>query len=328
MSFFKISNLFLAFSIISGNLVSAAPALAADALLKNGQQAQGLNKQFLTLKATDSCTGQQISCISGAIATCVNGKWDVDTGRCAKSQDCFALPSVIRDGVEIMCTSEKNAKTLIDSTGAQGGITGDGDATPAGDGDEPLTSNSVSSTIAPTPSDAVPSSPPASSTPSLTVSSSEPTVTSTSVPASQSKINDPPSSDIPSATPTETISRTPADTTPAATGAPQVPVITVTEKVTVTVMPVVQTTLVPVTRTLSPDEVISVLSSLMAQGGSIGVPAPSSTLAVSSSSVSVAVSSDIPAATPLTDTAAASASAVTNTSASTPTPATGPYGPY
>ncbi|TFK41509.1 hypothetical protein BDQ12DRAFT_710592 [Crucibulum laeve] len=113
----------LIFAILASTFVHAAPtALDAATLLRNGQTAQQLNTQFSSLKITDACNAGEQACVEGSIATCTDGKWDTSKGRCAKSQECFAIPSVSKEGTNLTCTSEKSALSIITASGAKGGI--------------------------------------------------------------------------------------------------------------------------------------------------------------------------------------------------------------
>jgi len=110
-------------ALFATSLVQSAPtgtALDAATLLANGQDAQKLNSQFLNgnISTSDSCkgacsysshdhnppnffllfSGDETACINNAIATCVDGRFDVSQGRCSKSQSCFALPNVKKAG--------------------------------------------------------------------------------------------------------------------------------------------------------------------------------------------------------------------------------------
>jgi len=114
--------MFLLFSMFVSLLALSAPtALDASVLLQNGQTAQQLNAQFNNLQATDACSTGDTGCISGLSAQCSNGTWQ--TQKCpGGSRQCFALPSVRSNGTFIACTSKANALSLIDATGAQGGL--------------------------------------------------------------------------------------------------------------------------------------------------------------------------------------------------------------
>ena len=110
-------------------LVRSAPTAALDAatLLQNGQEAQQLNSIFQNLTATDPCSGKativarkfslsnkiagQVACVQNSISTCANGTWDTSKGRCANTQNCFAIPSVRAGGVVSLAT-EKFEKPL------------------------------------------------------------------------------------------------------------------------------------------------------------------------------------------------------------------------
>ncbi|KAF7430447.1 hypothetical protein PC9H_006154 [Pleurotus ostreatus] len=105
------------FTIIA---VSAPTSPDAATLLKNGQEAQGLNFAFRTLSANDDCTSGDTGCILGASAQCVDGKWDITN--CPSQTRCYALPSFTGEGTFVACTSERNARSFIDASGAEGGI--------------------------------------------------------------------------------------------------------------------------------------------------------------------------------------------------------------
>ncbi|KAF8632871.1 hypothetical protein AX17_004719 [Amanita inopinata Kibby_2008] len=110
---------------LAAPLNSASPTSLDKATLhQNGLDAQKLNAQFKTLKATDPCKEGQEACISHAIARCANGSWDTTSGRCSKSQNCFALPSVTSNGTTITCTSHKSALSLFEAVGVTGGTAG------------------------------------------------------------------------------------------------------------------------------------------------------------------------------------------------------------
>ncbi|KAF8804663.1 hypothetical protein BYT27DRAFT_6694604 [Phlegmacium glaucopus] len=110
--------------------VQTAPTAPLDAatLLKNAQEAQGLNAQFRSgnSTATGSCTNGDTTCAQNAIATCVNGQFAISNVRCPATQQCFALPSVKANGTIVTCTSEKNAQSVINAAGATGDVTGSG----------------------------------------------------------------------------------------------------------------------------------------------------------------------------------------------------------
>jgi len=205
------STFFFLFVLIT-TFVHSAPTTSLDSatLINNALEAQKLNAQFQTADstATGSCNNGDTTCVQGAIASCVNGQFDTSQGRCRPNQQCFALPSVISNGTVITCTSEKNARSLIEAAGATGGITGsDSD----GSSIDPASASSTSS----------------GTTPGTTTS-------------------------------TDSI------TTPTSTALND-SVVTVT--VTVQVLPSGTTTLPSVTQTLSPEQASSLLSSLLANGG-------------------------------------------------------------
>ncbi|KAF5318547.1 hypothetical protein D9619_010853 [Psilocybe cf. subviscida] len=130
--------------IAAAQLVLGAPTtgkIDQATLLKNGQTAVSLNAQWKNIAATDACDGPQMACVKNSIATCTNKKWDVSTGRCAEGHQCFALPDTRKEGIAITCTSEKNALSLIESTGATGG-----DASLPGQAPTTLTDTTASTT--------------------------------------------------------------------------------------------------------------------------------------------------------------------------------------
>jgi hypothetical protein len=116
--------------LLAVSTVFGAPAqLDKTTLAQNGRDAQVLNLEFTALKASDDCTTGQIACIGDAVAQCVNSKWKLTD--CLKGQSCFALPSIKDDGVNIQCTSEATAKSIIRASGVDGDIvSNDKDAKP------------------------------------------------------------------------------------------------------------------------------------------------------------------------------------------------------
>ncbi|TFK41480.1 hypothetical protein BDQ12DRAFT_568109, partial [Crucibulum laeve] len=96
---------------------------------QNGKDAQKLNAQFGTMKATDSCQGDQTACINSQFAQCVSGKWVLQA--CPASLSCVALPDLQKAGTSINCEDKNVAAAAINSCGVSGGLTGDGSVTPA-----------------------------------------------------------------------------------------------------------------------------------------------------------------------------------------------------
>ncbi|KAF8956285.1 hypothetical protein BDZ97DRAFT_1671800, partial [Flammula alnicola] len=115
-------TLSITFAICASTLVRSLPVvlLASSDLLKNGQDAQALNAEWKSLTATSPCGNFTTACVENSIAKCENDTWNTSAGACSKSQQCFALPSVTSGGTTIACTSERNALSIINSTGATG----------------------------------------------------------------------------------------------------------------------------------------------------------------------------------------------------------------
>jgi len=90
--------------------------------LQNGKDAQALNAKFAKLTASSSCTEGESACVSGGFAQCVSGKFVVT--QCAGGLTCVALPLVNKAGTSIACTTQADALSRIQATGATGGITG------------------------------------------------------------------------------------------------------------------------------------------------------------------------------------------------------------
>ncbi|KAI0748289.1 hypothetical protein C8Q80DRAFT_730335 [Daedaleopsis nitida] len=105
-------------------LIAAGPIAEkrASFTLKNGQDAQALNRKFASLNANSACTSGENACIQGAFAQCVNGKFV--TTPCAGGLTCVALPLVNSPGTSITCDTEQDAATRIQRTGASGGVRG------------------------------------------------------------------------------------------------------------------------------------------------------------------------------------------------------------
>lgn len=103
--------------------VSSASASSSGSFqLQNGQAAQGLNAKFATLTANATCNEGDQACINGGFAQCVSGSFVVQ--QCATGTTCFALPLVNKAGTSLACTTESDAQSRIQATGAQGGLTG------------------------------------------------------------------------------------------------------------------------------------------------------------------------------------------------------------
>ncbi|KAJ6543021.1 hypothetical protein B0H19DRAFT_958017, partial [Mycena capillaripes] len=68
---------------------------------QNGDDANELNKQFLTLKPGDPCTFGDLACTEGAPAICENGKYV--KGFCNPGQTCFAIPNIGFGGTDTDC---------------------------------------------------------------------------------------------------------------------------------------------------------------------------------------------------------------------------------
>ncbi|EIM82045.1 uncharacterized protein STEHIDRAFT_171635 [Stereum hirsutum FP-91666 SS1] len=135
------ASLLAAVSTLHHRTVSAAPFSIDDTtMLQNGQAAQTLNAEFLSLSANSTCSVGETACISGEFATCTStpssnttttttdatnttttaGTWDIES--CASGQQCFALPFVRSNGTYVSCVSQSDATTLIASTGTTGGL--------------------------------------------------------------------------------------------------------------------------------------------------------------------------------------------------------------
>lgn len=108
----------------SAAVAAAAPSASSsgDFHLANGQAAQALNAQFATLTTSSTCNAGDNACINGGFAQCVGGQFVVEG--CAGGTQCFALPLVNSQGTSIACTTQSDALSRIQATGAQGGVTG------------------------------------------------------------------------------------------------------------------------------------------------------------------------------------------------------------
>ena len=93
----------VAFSVtLVAAAVSAGPISAdyhqrrAQFTLKNGQDAQALNKKFQSLSASSSCNAGDQACVQDQLAQCVDGKFVMTP--CAATLKCVALPLVNKPG--------------------------------------------------------------------------------------------------------------------------------------------------------------------------------------------------------------------------------------
>ncbi|KAF8067732.1 hypothetical protein FPV67DRAFT_1153321 [Lyophyllum atratum] len=277
--------------------VLAAPTQPLDAatLLKNGQNAQKLNVAFQTMKETDPCTDEDKACMSEGVAVCRNGKWDAAQGGCSKTQACFALPSVRETGTLVTCTSEKNALSAIQATGATGGIFGNSTAAPANE-EEKASEDGGAQDSTPVPSgnsaadacdDGTTDEEESDDNDDECSETDAGGEDSTAIPTSSTSTRSSPPSSVPTVF-TATMSTSSVSSIPTADPG------TVTVTITLGDQP---TTLAPVTRTLSPEEASSVLSSLMANGATVIESPPSSTAVITSASAAPTITT-IPVSSP------------------------------
>jgi hypothetical protein len=126
-------------------IVLAAPVrnLGVDTLLQNGQCAQKLNTEFKNMTINDKCKSGDKACVTGALGECnANGAWEVS--QCPTNSQCFAVPNKKKEGTKLKCLSEKDALSLIQASGAQGGIFVD-NSTDTGNGTDSVPADSGSS---------------------------------------------------------------------------------------------------------------------------------------------------------------------------------------
>ncbi|KAH9980868.1 hypothetical protein BGW80DRAFT_1266830 [Lactifluus volemus] len=105
-------------AVVSAGVVDRRAAFS----LKNGQDAQALNKKFQSLTPNSPCTSGEEACVNGKLAQCVGNKFAITP--CSATLQCFALPLVNKPGTSITCDTNQDAQSRIAATGAQGGITG------------------------------------------------------------------------------------------------------------------------------------------------------------------------------------------------------------
>ncbi|KAJ3533944.1 hypothetical protein NM688_g7209 [Phlebia brevispora] len=120
-------NFLFAALIVNVGIISAisAPSSSIDAniLRQNAANAQILNSEFQSLRATDPCDSGLMACVEGALARCTFGSWQLQP--CLDSQQCFALPSVNSTGTILTCTSQAHALSVLTAAGTTGGLTDD-----------------------------------------------------------------------------------------------------------------------------------------------------------------------------------------------------------
>ncbi|KDR68429.1 hypothetical protein GALMADRAFT_78714, partial [Galerina marginata CBS 339.88] len=100
---------------------SAASATSSvpDFVKQNGLDAQKLNTQFASMKATDSCQTGQMACITGQFAQCVDSKFVLSP--CPADLTCFALPLVNKNGTSLVCDKQDDALQRFEASGVTGG---------------------------------------------------------------------------------------------------------------------------------------------------------------------------------------------------------------
>ncbi|KAI0915233.1 hypothetical protein AcV5_005400 [Taiwanofungus camphoratus] len=120
------SSVAITTSAASPSTSASAPTSSSSSsggfLLQNGQDAQKLNGQFASLTNSSSCNEGDNACVGGGFAQCVGGQYVVEG--CASGLSCFALPLVNKQGTSLACTTQSDALSRIQATGAQGGIAG------------------------------------------------------------------------------------------------------------------------------------------------------------------------------------------------------------
>ncbi|KAG2003457.1 hypothetical protein CC2G_004059 [Coprinopsis cinerea AmutBmut pab1-1] len=130
---FKLSTSFVLLTALAALApVQGAPALAArqgsDVHRQNALDAQRLNAQYATIKATDSCRSGENACVDGGFAQCIAGKWVVQP--CAGALRCYALPLVNAPGTSNTCDTQEGAELRFKNAGVQGGTRGNGSSSP------------------------------------------------------------------------------------------------------------------------------------------------------------------------------------------------------
>ncbi|KAI0336566.1 hypothetical protein GY45DRAFT_412934 [Cubamyces sp. BRFM 1775] len=105
-------------------LAAAGPVVGrrSSFALQNGQDAQQLNAKFASLSADSPCTADEVACVQGAFAQCVDGKFK--TTPCSGGLTCVALPLVNSLGTSVTCDTEQDAADRIARTGVSGGLRG------------------------------------------------------------------------------------------------------------------------------------------------------------------------------------------------------------
>jgi len=88
---------------ISGDYHQRRAAAAPPFALKNGQDAQALNKKFQSLSTSSSCNSGEQACVQGQLAQCVDGKLVMTP--CASTLQCIALPLVNKPGTRYVPTT-------------------------------------------------------------------------------------------------------------------------------------------------------------------------------------------------------------------------------
>ncbi|KAI0291076.1 hypothetical protein B0F90DRAFT_407732 [Multifurca ochricompacta] len=118
----RFSNLIYPISIIAVVSAGAVVDRRAAFTLKNGQEAQALNRKFQSLSANSACKDGEQACIKGQFAQCTGGKFALSS--CGASLQCVALPLVNKPGTSITCDTQQDAVDRISRTGATGGLVG------------------------------------------------------------------------------------------------------------------------------------------------------------------------------------------------------------
>jgi hypothetical protein len=85
-------------SVVSAGVVDRRAAFS----LKNGQDAQALNKKFQTLTPNSPCTSGEEACVNNQLAQCVGNKFALTS--CSATLQCVAVPLVNKPGTRCVIT--------------------------------------------------------------------------------------------------------------------------------------------------------------------------------------------------------------------------------
>ncbi|KAH8174775.1 hypothetical protein LIA77_06194 [Sarocladium implicatum] len=97
--------------IPTAEIQTTTMSVSPDSYQENLESARKINDIYDTLSPDMACAQGQVACITGKIAQCSGGTFDINS--CSQGQKCFALPSETIDGVAVGCYEVEHAEAVL-----------------------------------------------------------------------------------------------------------------------------------------------------------------------------------------------------------------------